>query len=91
MLFVKDALTFIAPYLPANDSSFVLEHKKELKVTYFQYNWDLNGTPMPCDANRPCFNGLDLIITCTSLALVCCVFVACCLVRRRKKNQYAAI
>ena len=47
---------------------------------------------MPCEHSRPCFSGLDLIITGTSLLCVCMLFLCCFCVRSRKsKNEYQEV
>jgi hypothetical protein len=50
------------------------------QVSFLQFNWNLNGSPMPCEANRACFSDIDAVITgvatlCTVALLVCCVCV----------------
>jgi hypothetical protein len=50
------------------------------QVSFLQFNWNLNGPPMPCEASRACFSDIDAVITgaaalCTVALLVCCVCV----------------
>ena len=85
------ALEFLLPYLPVAGAAFVKGHLKDVKTSYFSYNWDLNGDHMPCDSSRPCFSGIDAIITGTSLFCVCLVFLCCFCASKKKSNSYEQV
>lgn len=38
-------LDTLLPYMPEDVKTYVSEHKDELKINHFEYDWGLNGPP----------------------------------------------
>jgi len=93
--FGNDPLKFVLPYLSVADRTYIVDQQKSGKkfdITYFSYNWNLNGMNLTCAHDRPCFTSLDLLITCG--VLFCCFPLMCGLAlywRRRRRSRYRAV
>jgi len=44
-------LDFILPFVPTADKEFISSHKDDANISYFDYDWNLNGDA-PCDCNK---------------------------------------
>jgi len=43
-----EVLEFVLKYFAAEDQQFIVDNKQHLRITYFDYNWNINGEVM-CD------------------------------------------
>jgi len=68
----KTVIDFILPYLPNDDlAQFIMNNKQNLKVTYFEYNWDVNGNVECNSTNRLCFRWWPhVILTCVGILFI---------------------
>lgn len=47
-------LDFLLPYVPTADKDFISSRRHEVTISYFDYNWNLNGDA-PCESNAQVF------------------------------------
>jgi len=80
----NDVLTYISNYTTLTEANFILMNRLLLTISYFDFNWDVNGVGLQCAASRPCFTALDMLITGIVVAVFIVVMVVVCVVQRRK-------
>lgn len=79
--FLPSPLDFALRFVNESVQQLVAERKADAQqVSFLQFNWNINGEPVPCEANRACFTDIDAVITgaaalCTVALLICCVAV----------------
>jgi hypothetical protein len=87
--FKPTPLDFALRFVNDSTRAAVQNRTEGQTVSFFAYNWDLNGEQMPCAASRACFTDLDALITGVAALLTVLLCVCCCVVKRRRERTAA--